>query len=121
MKSNDRILKLLPQTDCRRCGRNSCLVFAAEISQKQCCIEACPDVSEEAERAFRKIVATEQEMVAWVGGLISGIRKSDVRTAVAVLKEVFVMFPVRIISLIALTAFATYPLLITVLWLYNRW
>ncbi len=120
MKTNYKILELLPKTDCQRCGRNSCLVFAAEITHKQCCIEACPDVSDEAEKAFRRIIAAEQEMVSWLGGLISGIRKSDVRTTIAVLKEIFIIFPVRIVSLLLFTFPLTYPFIMAALWLHNR-
>lgn len=120
METNQRIIKLLPQTDCQRCGRNSCLVFAAEISHKQCCIEACPDVSDEAIKAFRKIIAAEQEMVTWLGGMVSGIRKSDVRTFLAVFKEIFLMFPVRVVSLLLFTFPLTYPFIIAALWLHNR-
>jgi Na+-translocating ferredoxin:NAD+ oxidoreductase RNF subunit RnfB len=120
MKLRHEIIELLPQTDCKRCGHDSCLVFAHEIAYKQCCIEACPDVSDEAERAFRKIIAAEHEMVAWLGGFISGIRKSDIKTSLAVLREIFFMFPVRIVSLLLFTFPLTYPFLAAVLWLYNK-
>ena len=120
MEVNRKIIELLPQTNCQRCGRNSCLVFAAEIAQRQCCIEACPDVSDEAEEAFRRIIAAEHEMVAWLGGMISGISKSNVRSALAVFREIFVMFPVRIVSLLLFTFPLTYPFIMVALWLYNK-
>ena len=115
-----KVFELLPHTDCQRCGRNSCLMFASEIADKQCCIEACPDVSAEAEKAFRRMIAAEHEMVAWIGGMVSGIRKSDVRTSLMVLKEIFVMFPVRIVSLLLFTFPLTYPFLMVALWWYNN-
>jgi len=115
-----KVFELLPRTDCKRCGRNSCLMFASEIAEKQCCIEACPDVSDEAEKAFRRIIAAEHEMVAWLGGMVSGIRKSDVRTSLTVLKEILIMFPVRMVSLLLFTFPLTYPFLMAVLWIYNH-
>ncbi len=117
---NHKVFELLPQTDCKRCGRNSCFVFAAEIAQKQCCIEACPDVTEQSEKAFRRMIAAEQEIVSWLGGLITGIRKSDVTTTLAVCKEIFFLFPVRIVSLLVLTFPLTYPFIMAAFVLYNR-
>ncbi len=103
MELNQKIIALLPQTDCKRCGKNSCLVFAADIAKRQCCIEACPDVSDEAQEAFRRIIAAEHEVVTWLGGLVSGISKGNVRSTLAVLRELFVMNPIRIVSLLLFT------------------
>ncbi len=115
-----KIFDLLPQTDCRKCGRSTCLVFAADVAQRQTCVEACPDISDEAERALRKIVAAEHELVSWLGGMISGISKNHVKSAFVMFREIFIMFPVRVISLFLFTFPLTYPFLAAALWLYNR-
>ncbi len=115
-----KVFELLPQTDCRKCGRDTCLVFASEVARRQTCIEACPDITDEAERALRRIIAAEHEMISWLGGLVSDISKNDVKRALAVLKEVFVLFPVRVISIFIFTFPLTYPFLVVALMLYNR-
>ncbi len=120
MAMHRKIFDLLPQTDCRKCGRNTCLVFATEVAQRQTCVEACPDISDEAERALRKIVAAEHELVSWLGGMISGISKNNVKSALVFGREIFIMFPVRILSLLLFTFPLTYPFLAAALWLYNR-
>jgi len=42
------IFKLLPKTNCKKCGFPTCLAFAMKLAQRQASLEACPDVSEEA-------------------------------------------------------------------------
>ncbi len=120
MRMDHRVFELLPQTDCQKCGRNTCLVFAAEVARRQTCVEACPDITDEAERALSKIIAAEHEVASWLGGMISGISKSDMKSAVMVLREVFILMPVRIISVLLFTFPLTYPFLAAALWLYNR-
>ena len=115
-----KIHDLLPQTDCRRCGRNSCLVFASEVAQRQTCVEACPDLSDEAEQTLRSLIAAEHEMISWLGGMISGISKSHVKSALMLFKETFIVFPFRVVSLLLFTFPLTYPFLMAILWLYNR-
>lgn len=41
------IFKLLPKTNCKKCGFPTCLAFAMKVAQGQAQIEQCPDVSEE--------------------------------------------------------------------------
>ncbi len=115
-----KVFNLLPQTDCQKCGRSTCRVFATEVVQGRTCVEACPDVTDEAERALRIIIRAEHEMVSWLWGMISGISKSNVKSAFMMFKEVFVMFPIRIMSLLLFTFPLTYPFLAAMLWLYNR-
>jgi acetyl-CoA decarbonylase/synthase complex subunit gamma len=72
------IFKLLPKTNCRKCGMPTCLAFAMQLAQKRAKLDACPEVSEEAKQKLaaaappmRKItfgsgqaqVATGQETV----------------------------------------------------------
>jgi len=46
------IFKLLPKTNCKKCGRPTCLAFTMQLAQKKANIEECPDVSEEAKAAL---------------------------------------------------------------------
>jgi acetyl-CoA decarbonylase/synthase complex subunit gamma len=43
-----QIFKLLPKTNCKKCGFPTCLAFAMKLAQGGADISACPDVSEEA-------------------------------------------------------------------------
>ncbi|MEJ2181932.1 MAG: acetyl-CoA decarbonylase/synthase complex subunit gamma [Nitrospirota bacterium] len=47
-----QIFKLLPKTNCKKCGYPTCLAFAMKLAQRQASIEDCPDVSEEAKRTL---------------------------------------------------------------------
>lgn len=40
------IFKLLPKTNCRRCGYQTCLVFAAEMRSGKAMLEQCPPLSQ---------------------------------------------------------------------------
>jgi acetyl-CoA decarbonylase/synthase complex subunit gamma len=44
------IFKLLPKTNCKKCGFPTCLAFAMKLAQRQASLESCPDVSEEAKQ-----------------------------------------------------------------------
>ena len=44
------IFKLLPKTNCKKCGQPTCLAFAMKLAQRQASIDQCPDVSEEAKQ-----------------------------------------------------------------------
>ncbi len=41
------ILKLLPKTNCKKCGQPTCMVFAAQVREGGCGIESCPELSAE--------------------------------------------------------------------------
>jgi acetyl-CoA decarbonylase/synthase complex subunit gamma len=43
-----QIFKLLPKTNCKKCGFPTCLAFAMKLAQGGVEISACPDVSDEA-------------------------------------------------------------------------
>jgi acetyl-CoA decarbonylase/synthase complex subunit gamma len=47
-----QIFKLLPKTNCKKCGHPTCLAFAMKLAQRQASIEDCPDISEEAKAAL---------------------------------------------------------------------
>ncbi len=121
MKMYKKIFELLPQNDCRRCGRNSCLAFATDVAQGQSCIEFCPEISGEAERALHVIIAAEHNMISWVCGMVSGFSRSDLEKAIGVFKELFLIFPLRVAAVVLFTLPLTYPLIMLALWLYNRW
>ncbi|MCF6159491.1 MAG: acetyl-CoA decarbonylase/synthase complex subunit gamma [wastewater metagenome] len=46
------IYKLLPKTNCKKCGRPTCLAFAMQLAQKKASLSDCPDVSEEAKNVL---------------------------------------------------------------------
>lgn len=46
------IYKLLPKTNCKKCGRPTCLAFAMQLAQKKASLDECPDVSEQAKRTL---------------------------------------------------------------------
>jgi len=46
------IFKLLPKTNCKKCGMPTCLAFAMQLAQKRTRLDACPDVSEEAKQTL---------------------------------------------------------------------
>jgi len=43
-----QIQKLLPQTNCKECGSNTCLAFAMQLAAKKADLSRCPYASEEA-------------------------------------------------------------------------
>jgi acetyl-CoA decarbonylase/synthase complex subunit gamma len=48
--SGVEIFKLLPKTNCKKCGFPTCLAFAMKLAQGQVEIEKCPDISEESKK-----------------------------------------------------------------------
>ncbi len=47
-----QIFKLLPKTNCKKCGHPTCLAYAMKLAQRQANIEDCPDMSDEAKAAL---------------------------------------------------------------------
>lgn len=70
------IYKLLPKTNCKKCGSPTCLAFAMRLLGKKASLEECPDVSEEAKRLLaqaseppiRTIIAGSEEKKLEMGG-----------------------------------------------------
>ncbi|MFC1666621.1 acetyl-CoA decarbonylase/synthase complex subunit gamma [Candidatus Omnitrophota bacterium] len=56
------IYKLLPKTNCKKCGSPTCLAFAMKLAMKKTSLDQCPDISEEAKaslaQASRPPIAT---------------------------------------------------------------
>lgn len=50
--SGVEIFKLLPKTNCKKCGHPTCLAFAMKLAQRQASLDLCPDVSEEAKKVL---------------------------------------------------------------------
>jgi acetyl-CoA decarbonylase/synthase complex subunit gamma len=51
------IFKLLPKTNCKKCGFPTCLAFAMKLAQRQASLDLCPDVSEEAKAKLGEAAA----------------------------------------------------------------
>jgi acetyl-CoA decarbonylase/synthase, CODH/ACS complex subunit gamma len=43
-----QIQKLLPKTNCKECGSNTCLAFAMKLAAKKADLSECPYASDEA-------------------------------------------------------------------------
>lgn len=48
------IFKLLPKTNCKKCGFPTCLAFAMKVAQGQADIEQCPEASEEVKAKLKE-------------------------------------------------------------------
>lgn len=46
------IYKLLPKTNCKKCGSPTCLAFAMKLAMKKASLDQCPDISEQAKNAL---------------------------------------------------------------------
>jgi len=46
------IYKLLPKTNCKKCGFPTCLAFAMALANKKTSLDKCPDISEESKVAL---------------------------------------------------------------------
>ncbi len=57
------IFKLLPKTNCKKCGMPTCLAFAMQLAQKRAKLEDCPDVSEEAKKLLAAAAAPPMRLV----------------------------------------------------------
>ncbi|MHC4221704.1 MAG: (Fe-S)-binding protein, partial [Planctomycetota bacterium] len=57
------IFKLLPKTNCKKCGMPTCLAFAMQLAQKKAKLDACPDVSEEAKQKLDAASAPPMQLV----------------------------------------------------------
>jgi acetyl-CoA decarbonylase/synthase complex subunit gamma len=58
-----QIFKLLPKTNCGKCGVPTCLAFAMKIANKQAELSACPDVSEDAMSTLAESSAPPMKLV----------------------------------------------------------
>ncbi len=59
------IFKLLPKTNCKKCGMPTCLAFAMALAQKRAKLEDCPFVSEEAKEKLAAAAAPPMRKVVF--------------------------------------------------------
>jgi len=62
------IFKLLPKTNCKKCGMPTCLAFAMQLAQKRVELKKCPDVSEEAKEVLAAAAAPPMRLVKFGSG-----------------------------------------------------
>lgn len=62
------IYKLLPKTNCKKCGMPTCLAFAMQLAQKRAELDKCPTVSEEAKQALAAASAPPIRLVTFGKG-----------------------------------------------------
>ncbi|MHC4864808.1 MAG: (Fe-S)-binding protein [Planctomycetota bacterium] len=62
------IFKLLPKTNCKKCGKPTCLAFAMQLAQKRASLDECPDVSEEAKNVLAAAAAPPMRLVKFGSG-----------------------------------------------------
>jgi acetyl-CoA decarbonylase/synthase complex subunit gamma len=62
------IFKLLPKTNCKKCGMPTCLAFAMQLAQKRVKLDDCPDVSEEAKKILAAAAAPPMQKVVFGSG-----------------------------------------------------
>ena len=68
------IYKLLPRTNCKKCGFPTCLAFAMKLAAKQAELSACPDVSEETKAKLEAASAPPIRLIT----VSSGAKKVEV-------------------------------------------
>ncbi len=66
--SGVEIFKLLPKTNCKKCGSPTCLAFAMKLAQRQASIDSCPDVSEEAKQKLGEASAPPVRPITFGAG-----------------------------------------------------
>ncbi|NOZ21200.1 MAG: acetyl-CoA decarbonylase/synthase complex subunit gamma [Planctomycetes bacterium] len=57
------IFKLLPKTNCKKCGQPTCLAFAMMLAQKKIELDKCPDITEEAKEKLAGAAAPPIRLV----------------------------------------------------------
>ena len=62
------IFKLLPKTNCKKCGFPTCLAFAMALAQKRVKLEDCPYVSEEAKQKLAAAAAPPMRKIIFGSG-----------------------------------------------------
>ncbi|HOG46715.1 MAG TPA: acetyl-CoA decarbonylase/synthase complex subunit gamma [Anaerolineae bacterium] len=62
------IYKLLPRTNCKKCGFPTCLAFAMKLAAKQAELSACPTVSDEAKAALEAAAAPPIRLITLAAG-----------------------------------------------------
>lgn len=63
-----QIFKLLPKSNCKKCGMPTCLAFAMQLAQKKTELEKCPCASDEAKEALAAAAAPPMKMIKFGSG-----------------------------------------------------
>lgn len=66
--SGVEIFKLLPKTNCKKCGHPTCLAFAMKLAQRQATLDLCPDVSEDAKKILGEASAPPVRPITFGAG-----------------------------------------------------
>ncbi|OGW32542.1 MAG: acetyl-CoA decarbonylase/synthase complex subunit gamma [Nitrospirae bacterium GWC2_42_7] len=66
--SGVEIFKMLPKTNCKKCGHPTCLAFAMKLAQRQATLDSCPDVSEEAKKVLGEASAPPVRPITFGAG-----------------------------------------------------
>ena len=59
------IFKLLPKTNCKKCGQPTCLAFAMALAQKKVSLDQCPDASAEARAALAAAASPPMRLITF--------------------------------------------------------
>jgi acetyl-CoA decarbonylase/synthase complex subunit gamma len=59
------IFKLLPKTNCKKCGQPTCLAFAMTLAQKKVSLDQCPDASAQARETLAAAAAPPMRLIAF--------------------------------------------------------
>jgi len=62
------IFKLLPKTNCKKCGMPTCLAFAMALAQKKVSLDQCPDASDQAREALAAAAAPPMKSITFGAG-----------------------------------------------------
>ncbi|MFC1623757.1 acetyl-CoA decarbonylase/synthase complex subunit gamma [Candidatus Omnitrophota bacterium] len=62
------IYKLLPKTNCKKCGSPTCLAFAMKLAMKKASLDQCPDITEEAKKALDQAARPPIATIAFGSG-----------------------------------------------------
>ena len=112
-----KVFDLLPKTDCQRCGHDTCLVFATELTRNRASLEACPDVSDEVRTSVLKIVAAKHSLAASLRKSAAEIKKGDIKGAYHLLHDVFIKFPGSTVNFLLVTFPLSIPITLIIIWL----
>lgn len=63
-----QIFKLLPKTNCKKCGMPTCLAFAMQLAQKKAKLDDCPVASEEAKQTLAAAAAPPMRLIKFGTG-----------------------------------------------------
>jgi len=63
-----QIFKVLPKTNCKKCGKPTCLAFAMALAQKKASLDECPDATDETRAMLAEASAPPMQKVKFGTG-----------------------------------------------------